>query len=327
MHPVYFDCYWTDQAAFFEALKRQTPGSSGKWNSIEGTPDPTEADYHVAFDSPTEVTDPQRTLVFNAEPPCLIAGRRIHEADALRIYPLSSHHKPMRWGKSVPSLDRTYDELKDLEPMKKSKDLSWVISDKGKEANLIRQLMLRFDFQKHRVKSLPFPDRFLDRLNLLDNPTDGQIIRMNLLDAISETYPGLLDHYGRGDFSGPCYRGEISQDQKFEVGYRDYRYTLALDNYKGRNYFSEKLGDAYLSWCMPIYWGCINLDEYFPEDSYVWIDAEADDFPQRIREIVESDRREENLDAIREARRRVLDEYQVWPTVERCIQSIETAEY
>lgn len=104
----------------------------------------------------------------------------------------------------------------------------------------------------------------------------------------------------------------------------DYRYTLAIENYEGPNYFSEKIADALLAWCLPIYWGCTNLDEYLPEDAYVRIDIERDDAPERVAAIVESDLRERRLDAIAEARHRILEEYQFMPVIERAIESIAT---
>jgi hypothetical protein len=104
---------------------------------------------------------------------------------------------------------------------------------------------------------------------------------------------------------------------------RDYRYSLAIENYQGPNYWSEKIGDALLAWCMPIYWGCTNLEEYLPENSFVRVDIESDDAVERVREIVASDYRERNLDAIQEARRRILDEHQLWPVVERTVSGDE----
>jgi len=143
---------------------------------------------------------------------------------------------------------------------------------------------------------------------------------MSFLDRLLDTEPELLDLYGRGEFSGPHYKGEI--EDKWD-GLVNYRYSLVIENYSGPNYFSEKLSDALLAWCMPIYWGCTNLSEYLPEDSFVRIDIEDEDAPQQVREIVESDIREQNLDAIAEARRLILEEYQIWPTVERAIEDVQ----
>ncbi|PYZ02895.1 hypothetical protein C8039_08425 [Halogeometricum sp. wsp3] len=105
------------------------------------------------------------------------------------------------------------------------------------------------------------------------------------------------------------------------VGLSQYRYTLAIENYKGKNYFSEKISDALLAWTMPIYWGCTNLSDFLPEDSYIRIDIEDPSAPKKISDIVQSNIREKNIDAIAEARERILDRYQVWPTVQNAIEN------
>ena len=70
---------------------------------------------------------------------------------------------------------------------------------------------------------------------------------------------------------------------------------------------------------MPIYWGCTNLSEYLPENSYVQIDIEDPNAAYHVSRIIESDLREANIDAIAEARERILDRYQIWPTVQDSI--------
>jgi len=313
MKTVYFHSTWESESDLesLENIRKQTPSGSGSWGEIRGIPNRTEADYHIAFNRVPPSADPDRLLLFSAEPPCSAHYGGWDEMNALEIYPLDTFFKPQRWW-----ISRTYDGLKGSDIPGKTKDLSWITTDKGRELTQpikgIRELLLRFDIWKHQSKKVPLVNR---------GGTDGHILRMKFLDRLTEQYPQLLNLYGRGDFSGPYYHGEV--EDKWD-GLVDYRYSLAIENYTGPNYFSEKLTDALLAWCMPIYWGCTNLDEYLPEDSYAEIDIEDPNAPQRVREIVESDIREQNLDAIAEARRRLLDELQVWPVVERRIQELES---
>ncbi|MFB6201239.1 MAG: hypothetical protein ABEI98_04435 [Halorhabdus sp.] len=193
--------------------------------------------------------------------------------------------------------------------------------------------MLRRDYRRYRYKYLPFTRRLIERggtvgdltfrLNngVLNYPTDGHIVRMEFLERLSDSYPELLDVYGWGTWnrSKTYYKGTLAD--KWD-GLAPYRYSLAIDNYRGPNYFGKITGPL-LAWCMPIQWGCTNLSEYIPEDSYAHVDIEDKSAPEKIKRIVESDRRERNLDAIAEARERILDEYQIWPTIEREIENIE----
>jgi len=58
---------------------------------------------------------------------------------------------------------------------------------------------------------------------------------------------------------------------KFEA-LAPYQYHIVLENSFVRDYWTEKLADCFLAFCYPIYWGCPNIDSYFPADSLVRID-------------------------------------------------------
>lgn len=305
---IYFHVNWADEtdAEFLRAIRRQSPAGSARWQDVEAVSSPDAADVHVAFDQPAPGLDPDRTLLVCSEPPCNGICSGWEEVDALAKYPVEEYYKPQRWW-----VDRSYDELRSLAPLEKSRDLSWITTDKGRNLHPLlraaRTVAMTAGFRKFERKSVPLLDR---------GPNDGHILRMRFLDRLLDAEPGILDLYGRGAFGGPHYRGEL--DDKWD-GLADYRYSLAVENYHGPNYFSEKLADAWLAWCMPVYWGCTNLDEFFPEESYVEVDIESRNAPQHIKEIVESDLRERNLDAIAEARRLLLEEYQIWPTIHRWV--------
>ena len=40
------------------------------------------------------------------------------------------------------------------------------------------------------------------------------------------------------------------------------------------DYWTEKIADCFLAWTLPIYYGCPNLEDYFPEKSFIRIDIE-----------------------------------------------------
>ncbi len=100
-----------------------------------------------------------------------------------------------------------------------------------------------------------------------------------------------------------------------------YKYHLAIENHSSEHHWTEKIADAYLGYSLPLYFGCTNLDAYFPPESYVWIDirdhkkAQAD-IEKIIRTPGEYERR---LPAIIEARRRVLHEYSTFPQLAQLI--------
>lgn len=311
VNTVYYHSTWDEPSdEFLQNISKQTPGMTGEWNGIRGVNDPGTADYHVAFNRLDPTLDRKRLLLFSAEPPVSSLYEDWSGVECLSTFPIERYHKPQRWW-----IDMTYDELLNLDPLEKTAALSWITTDKGKDVGQVgwwsRRLFRRLGVSEQRRHSYPLLNR---------GGTDGHVLRMRFLDDLLESESDLLDLYGRGDFEGPHYLGEV--EDKWD-GLADYRYSLAIENYSGPNYFSEKLTDALLAWCMPIYWGCTNLAEFLPEDSFVWLDIKDENAPERVREVVNSDLRERNLDAIAEARRRLLDEYQIWPTVKRAISDIK----
>jgi len=89
-----------------------------------------------------------------------------------------------------------------------------------------------------------------------------------------------------------------------------YRYHLVIENHSCPHHWTEKLADAFLGYSLPIYFGCTNLNEYFPEQSYISIDVRNYDESLRLlRDVLAGDAYEKRLPAIIEARRLVLDEY------------------
>mgnify|MGYP003643762190 FL=1 len=52
----------------------------------------------------------------------------------------------------------------------------------------------------------------------------------------------------------------------------DYKFTLTVENSYSHNYVSEKFFDAILTDCIPIYYGCSNIKDLFPEDGYILLD-------------------------------------------------------
>ena len=47
--------------------------------------------------------------------------------------------------------------------------------------------------------------------------------------------------------------------------YKKYKFSIVIENSRNINYFSEKLIIPLLCGCTPLYLGCSNIEEYFPE--------------------------------------------------------------
>lgn len=89
-----------------------------------------------------------------------------------------------------------------------------------------------------------------------------------------------------------------------------FKYHVAIENFFGPHHWTEKLADPFLGACMPVYYGCPNAGEYFPEESFLRIDiADVDAAAEIIHRAMRDRLYEKNLAAILESRRRVVEEY------------------
>jgi hypothetical protein len=66
-------------------------------------------------------------------------------------------------------------------------------------------------------------------------------------------------------------RGFQPFDNKFEI-LKEYRYSIAIENNIYADYFTEKINECFLSDCMPIYYGCPNIEDFYDPSSLVKID-------------------------------------------------------
>lgn len=166
-----------------------------------------------------------------------------------------------------------------------------------------------YDFLKHC--SPPEKPRRLSWITSAATSFRGHRRRMAFLERLRSAVE--FDLWGRG-FS-PI-------EDKWD-GLAPYRYSIAVENHSGSHYWTEKLADALLAWTMPIYCGCTNITDYFPADAIVQIDIEDPEAPQKIREVIHSDLWLQRREAIAEARRLILDRYQMFPFIADQIRAWE----
>ncbi len=100
-----------------------------------------------------------------------------------------------------------------------------------------------------------------------------------------------------------------------------FRLHLAVENHLCRHHWTEKLSDSFLGFCLPIYHGCPNAADYFPEESFIPIAiGDFDEAFERITRALRDDEYTQRLPAIIEARRRILDHYALFPLLARLIE-------
>jgi len=115
-------------------------------------------------------------------------------------------------------------------------------------------------------------------------------------------------------------RGIRPMDDKAEA-LDDYCYHLAVENYMGRNHWTEKLADPYLGLALPIYAGCPNAADYFPQESFIPVDIyREEEAIDTIKKTIRDNEYQARLPALIEARRRVLEEYNLFAVISGIIK-------
>ena len=290
MKKVIFYTSWTDPQTYLEdTLKRLTMYQDGRWKTIRGTANPEEADYAVVLDdirpedkeSLQKHFPPSKRIFLQREPP-EIRPKTLNTNGWLLTgtYKSGQHHVAVPW--ILRPLREMMYELSDVEYKPRDKPLVAIFSNKTK--------------------------------------TWGQRQRLKLLRKLCQTRPDLVEVYGRGlngaEFNG-CYKGPIEGKCKYNT-LRQYQYCLTCENSSHKNYFTEKLVDCFLSLTVPIYWGCPNLTDFFPKESFRQL-QDIGDIDNLVGEIVEivttTPPTPSTIDKVRTASFRTLFQWNIWPTI------------
>lgn len=267
-----------------EGFFGQTPNADGWWNGIQFTEEKVaECDYLIVLQRPP----------YNIEVSCLQGNAWLilqePPVDYFRFFT-----------KSFPYFDRVYsyyDNAKHTYTKRMQPVLPWHLLKSYQELSAIGKAGL--SEKKDAV------------VWVTSNKTGfpGQKARMDLREQLQSTNLPL-QIYGRG-FK------EIYD--KFDALFPA-KYSVAIENFSTTDYWTEKLADSFLSWCLPFYWGAPNLEDYFPERSFIRIDVHNHaNAMATMQQAINNREWEKRLDAIEEARNLVLNRYQFFPYVAKMI--------
>lgn len=138
--------------------------------------------------------------------------------------------------------------------------------------------------------------------------------RLYFVKILQKIFKDRIDFYGRG----------FNKIQNKANAINDYFYTICLENNFEKNFWTEKVADAYLGWSVPVYAGCPNLDDYFPEESFIRIDyRNIESSVKEIYKLLEEDDYYSRLEAISEARWRVLFKFNIFKSIDDLLNQIE----
>ncbi len=155
------------------------------------------------------------------------------------------------------------------------------------------------DFERHE----PRKTRLVSVVSSDKAFTEQHRARLAFVALLKEAFGERIDVFGRGIVDFADKRDVLDE----------YRYHIALENCTVDDYWTEKLADPYLTLTFPIYHGCPNIADYFPDDALQAIDIyKPKEAIEIIRAVIGSDLAERRRDSLLEARRRVMHDHNVF---------------
>jgi Glycosyltransferase family 10 (fucosyltransferase) C-term len=269
-------------------FKRQTPGLTGRWGNIEFTEDQNEkVDFIVVFNQPS----------VDIKAKALEGGSWLflQEPPYTRNEYFKYHFR---------FADKIISGFDGSTP-----------NNIQTQAGLPWHINLSYDELKKLNHTDHIKENRISWITSNNNMFPGHQPRIDFIDFLKESNFDF-DLFGRG--FQPI-------DDKFE-GLKSYKYSIAVENYSSNDYWTEKAIDCMLSWTIPLYYGCTNMEKYFPKGSFINVDiTNKQKALDQIAEIQKSNYWEENLDALAEARELILDKYQIYPLLSSSIEEFMKA--
>lgn len=290
---------WCSSHDLCELFNRMTTDGNYEWRfrDLEG------AAHRLRITAADD--DPDYWVVINAPPPGervrLDAGRTV----VFQMEPLM-WSKPMRaqWGSWAAPSPLSFLQVRDHRRYRNSCD--WWLGPSYPE--------LRHGPapQKQRVMAACVSSKRFD---------PGHVRRLDFLGLLDRQDIDL-DIYGAPENGFRRWRASTPLHDKRRA-LLPYRYYFDAENNSTPNFYTEKIVDCLLAETLCFYWGCPNLDSFLDPRAYIRL--ELDDFDAdlvRVREAIMADEWSARLPYIRAEKRRILDQYQFFPTLARVIDPV-----
>ena len=287
---------------WFWPLERQTPGQSGGWNNCRFLINQRveECDFWVVFehldDTETTRCPARNTLLITGEPPSI---REYSDKFVGQFAAAITCHKDFPCSELVLS----------------QQGLPWHVGRRQRENS---HLSWSKDYDELKSMSGVEKSRLISVISSDKALTPGHQRRREFVARLQEHFGERLDVFGRG----------VREIEDKWDALAPYKYHLALENSTTPHYWTEKLSDAFLAFSYPIYGGCPQVHEYFPEGSFTSIDMDQPESAIRsIEECLGNEFWEDSQKVRVRARELVLDKYNLFAVIADFVEErIDTTE-
>lgn len=189
--------------------------------------------------------------------------------------------------------------------------LPWYIGAKFDRGTGIPQM----DYDDFKHQKPPHKEKLISVITSNKAFTQGHQDRITFVEKLKAYYGDRLDIYGKGfrDF-----------DDKWDV-LAPYKYHIAIENSQSNFYWTEKLSDCYLAGTYPIYCGCRNIHDYFPQEALLNIDIhDIDKSIAAINRVINDEQHFETAGPVLEAcKELVLEDYNIFNYIATCLDKLD----
>lgn len=254
-------------------LKKLSPGFTGCWNDTMFDFSP-EGDYDYTI----VLNYPERTYQVSCPPDNIwaimqepyIKGNFEWMKNGHEMYTKVFTHDP-------PNSDEKYIRSPPL--------LAWYI---GKS----------YDDLSHM--HIPQKNKCLSFVSSKKSNFKGHRKRISFIDDLLKEESLQFDLFGRG----------FHQIEDKWDALAPYYFSIAIENTSKEDYWTEKIADCFLAYTVPIYYGCTNIEDYFPKKSCILIDIDDPEEAKEImRKLPNKNEWKKRLPYIKKARELVLNDY------------------
>ncbi len=282
-------CNWDSSEGLCALWNKMSKGDK-RWNNIKIVSVEKNIDYYVVINCPPIgfTPNPMKTIIFRMEP--------------------NMEEQAHMWGEwAKPDPDK-YAKVcyHDTE----HNNVEWHISKTYTE---LMEETIEKDPELEKILSTVLSDKYRD---------PGHILRIDFVKFLEDEEQSI-HVFGNDKFDYIDYKGTLPSHKKDDALF-PYKYTFNAENHSIEGYFTEKLIDGILSECLTFYWGAYGTKEYIDERAYVFLDLEDfDKSLDTIKKAIEEDWWSQRIEYIRAEKKRILNEMQFFPRLEKILSEIK----
>lgn len=165
-----------------------------------------------------------------------------------------------------------------------------------------------FDFRQIEEMEIPRKTKKISFITSNRTFLPGHKQRLRWMNLVQREFGSEIDFYGKG----------IKEVDDKAQALCTYEFSICIENSYVNDYWTEKIADPLLAYTVPVYAGCKNIREYFPERSFIPLDIkDIKGSLGQIEEILErgDEIYRERLPYLQEARKKLLYEYNLFPFI------------